>query len=199
MNDDPETVGTWREAVAIFHSAEALVAAADALQLNGVDRARLSVLAAGTAGQVEALEKAGFHSVRDLLSAPYAPRTAYMAPEDVAHARSALISALVFVGATAGAAVASAAAGPLVLPMVAAAAAAGAGGGGVGAFLVHRFGRAETWVEEGLAHGGLVLWVFLRDDEQKVIEILKKAGGTDVRAQDAPRPWLEPAEHQSAD
>lgn len=39
-------------------------------------------------------------------------------------------------------------------------------------------------------------WVFLRDDEQKVVEILSKAGGTNVRAQDAPTPWLEPAQKQ---
>jgi hypothetical protein len=197
MNDDRQTSQPWREVVAIFHSPEALVAAADALQSNGVDRARLSVLAAGTSEQVAALEKAGFHSVRDLLSDPYVPRTAYVQPEDVATARSALVSTLVYVGATAGAVAASAAAGPLIAPIVAAAAAAGAAGGGVGAFLVHRFGgRAETWVEQGLAHGGLVLWVLLRDDEQRVIELLKKAGGTNVRAQDAPKPWLEPA-HQT--
>jgi hypothetical protein len=196
MNDDRAASLTWREAVAIFHSPQALVAAVDALELNGVDHARLSVLAAGTSEQVAALEKAGFHSVHDLLSAHNVPRTAYIDPRDVAAARGALVSGLIFVGATAGI-VAASAASPLLAPIIAAAAAAGATGGGVGAFLLHRFGgRAETWVEEGLSHGGLVLWVFLRDDEQKVVEILSKAGGTNVRAQDAPTPWLEPAQKQ---
>ena len=198
MNDDRASSQEWREAVAIFHSPEALVAAADSLELNGVDRARLSILAAGTSGQVAALEKAGFHSVRDLLSAPDVPRMAYIEPEDVAAARGALVSGLIFVGATTGI-VAASAASTLLAPVVAAAAASGAAGGGLGAFLVHRFGgRPETWVEEGLAHGGLVLWVLLRGDEQKVIGILKKAGGTSVRAQDAPRPWLEPAHEKGS-
>ena len=198
MNDDREANPRWREAVAIFHSIEALVDAADALESNGVDRARLSVLAAGTAEQVEALEKAGFRSVRDLLSDPYVPRTAYIQPEDVSGARGAFVSSLVFLGATAGI-VAASAASPLLAPVIAAAAASGAGGGGVGEFLIHRFGgRAETWAKEGLDHGGLVLWVFLREDEQKVTGILKKAGGTDVRVQDAPKPSLEPAHRPGA-
>jgi len=192
MNDDPARGQAWREAVAIFPSAATLVEAADRLQSSGVDRARLSVLSAGTPEQVEKLEKAGFQNVRDLLADPYVQRTAYMEPNDVTGARGALVSTLVYVGAAVGIAAATAAS-PLLAPAVAAAAAAGAAGGGIGAFLIHRFGRAETWVEEGLAHGGLVLWVFLRDDEQKVIDILKQAGGTNVRAQDAPRPWLEPA------
>ena len=88
---------------------------------------------------------------------------------------------------------------PFSPPVIAAAAASGAAGGGVGEFLIHRFGgRAETWAKEGLDHGGLVLWVFLREDEQKVTGILKKAGGTDVRVQDAPKPWLEPAHRPGA-
>jgi len=198
MNDDRSAGREWREAVAVFPSVKALVDAADALQSDGVDRARLSVLAAGTHEQVEALEKAGFKSVRDLLSDPDVPRTAYIQPEDVTGARGAFVSGLVFLGATAGI-VAASAASPLLAPVIAAAAAAGGAGGSIGAFLIHRFGgRAETWAEEGLAHGGLVLWVFLRNDEEKVTGILEQAGGTNVRVQDAPKPWLEPAHPSGA-
>ena len=196
--NDREANSRWREVVAVFHSVKALVDAADALQSNGVDRARLSVLAAGTSEQVAALEKAGFRTVRDVLSAPDAPRTAYIEPEDVAAARDAFVSGLLLIGATAGI-VAASAASPLLAPVVAAAAAAGGAGGGIGAFLIHRFGgRAETWAREGLDHGGLVLWVFLRDDEQKVSRLLKENGGTDIRVQDAPKPWLEPAQGTGA-
>lgn len=187
MSDDPG-LGFPREALALFPSLDALVKAADMLQSHGVDRARLSILGVGTHEEAALLERQGFKNVRDLLNSPEAPRIAYIQPEDVTTARSALVSTLVYVGATLGAAVASAAAGPVLAPIVASAVASGAAGGGVGAFLLHRLaeGRPENYVKEGLAHGGLVLWVLLRNDEPKIVHLLRQAGGTEIRVQHVP-------------
>lgn len=129
-----------REVVAVFRSADAFTDAVDTLQSNSVDRARLSILATGTEEEGAKLRAAGFTTVRDLLDAPNVPRTSYTQPEDVATAKGAVISTLVYVGAALGIGLSAVAAGPVVAPVVASAVASGAAGGGIGAFLTHRFG-----------------------------------------------------------
>ena len=188
MVDIKANWSSHREAVALFRSADALIDAADTLQSHGVDRARLSILGVGTQKEAEALEHAGFRTVRDILSAPDIPRIAYVQPEDVTTARAAVVSTSIYVGATLGAAIASAVSAPVLAPIVAAAVASGAAAGGAGAFLVHRLGggRPETYVKESIAHGGLVLWVLLRNDEPEIMHILRKAGGKEIRVQQVP-------------
>ena len=173
---DTELAGAG-EVVAVFQSNDALVNAVDALELHGVDRARLTCLPAGSKEQDEALRAAGFKSVRDLLDAPGVPRTAFMDPGDIAAAKGAVISGLVFVAATLSVAVASAAIGPIIAPMVASAVAGGSAGGALGAFLDHRFGgHYARYVRESLEHGGLVLSCgYARaEGEQEIVNPMKR-------------------------
>lgn len=186
ISKDPSGTTANREIVAIFHSADAFAEAAGALQANGIDRARLSVLATGTEKQGVALRAAGFKSVRDVLDAPNVPRTSYTQPEDITTAKGTVVSTLIYVGATLGAGLAAAAAGPIIAGAIA----SGAVGGGIGAYLDHRFGgKHGRYLEQSLAHGGLVLWVHLNegDDEQRIIDLLTKNGGQDARSQEAPQ------------
>ncbi len=184
MSEDDQQSASGREVVAVFGSEQALSDAIDALQSNGIDRARISVLATGTPEAGAKLTAAGFHSVADVLDAERVPRTTYVQPEDVGAAKGLAISGLLYVGGVLGAGLA-AAAGPLLAPIVAAAAAGGAAGGSVGAFLTRRLGTERaTYIEQSLAHGGLVMWVALGivGDEERVIALLQQHGGREVHA-----------------
>ena len=187
--DVPDVISYGREVAAVFRSEDGLTSAVDDLQQNGVDRARLSVLATGTPEKGAKLRAAGFATVLDVLSAADVPRTSYTQPEDLGTAKGAIISGLVYLGATLGAGLAAAAAGPALAPIIAGAVASGAAGGGVGAFLSHRLGGIHArYIEESLAHGGLVLWVRVKsaEDELSVIDLLTAAAGEHVVAQNVP-------------
>jgi hypothetical protein len=70
------------------------------------------------------------------------------------------------VGATLGAGIAVATVGAIVAPMLVAAAASGAAGAGFGAILTKNIGARRTYyIEQSLAHGGLVLWVVANGHE----------------------------------
>lgn len=173
----------FREVVAVFGSERAFSDAMDDLQTHGVDRARISVLATGTPEAGRRLTEAGFRTVADVLDAHGVPRTVYEQPEDVGAAKGLVISGLVYVGGMLGAGLTVATGGAALAPIIAAAAASAAAGGGVGAFLTRRLGtRRSAYIEESLAHGGLVLWVAAKDatDEQQIETLLKNRGGTSV-------------------
>lgn len=187
---DATTPPPDREIVAIFPTADMFADAVYALQLHGVDRASLSVLATGSEEQGAALRKAGFESAYDLLDAPNVPRTFYTQPEDVATAKGAVVSTLIYVGAALGAGMVAATGALGIVPLMAGAIASGAAGGGIGAYLDHRFGgKHARYIKESLAHGGLVLWVHLgeADDEQAIIALLAANGSEAAHVQDVPR------------
>jgi hypothetical protein len=173
-----------REVVGVFSNVEDFGHAIDELQSSGIDRARLSILAGGSAVG-ENLAARGFRSVRNILDEPDLPRRALVAPEDIGAAQGALVSGLLYVGVGIGAAIA---AGAARVPLVALMSGGGAVGATIGGFLAHRLGEQRaTVIERRLAHGGLVLWVrvFTPQDEESVAEILKRRGGTEVHAHGA--------------
>jgi hypothetical protein len=66
VNSEIEGKADVREVAAVFPSEEAFSVAIDAIQSSGVNRARISVLAAGTPEVGERLTAAGFHKASDL-------------------------------------------------------------------------------------------------------------------------------------
>jgi hypothetical protein len=179
------SAGLHREVVAIFPTEKSFSDAIDVLQSSGVDRARISVLATGTPEAGSTLRAAGFSTVEDLLDAHGVPRSVYVQPEDVGSVKGMVVSGLVYVGATVGAGLAAVATGAVLLAMIAAAAASGAAGGSLGAFLTRRLGAERAgYIEQSLAHGGLILWVVVADseDEARIVALLKAGGGHDVHA-----------------
>ena len=169
-----------REAVGVFHDEKALEAATDELQECGFDRAEISLLASDSA----VAEKLGpaYRKVTELEDDRSTARVAYVSKEDYGAAEGGLISALVYVGALAGAGAVVASGGALGGVLLAAALTGGTGGAvgfGLARWLEHR--RAER-LDCQLEKGGLIVWVHVDGDarERRAIEILEKHGAEDV-------------------
>lgn len=180
----------YREAVAVFDTAESLELAIEALESNGFDRADISLLA--DAATVE--EKLGhrYKRVEELEEDPNVPRTAFVSTEAVGDAEGALVGALSYVGALAatGAVVAT---GGTLAAAITAAMMSGAAGGVAGTALasVVDYRHAE-YLQEQLAHGGLLLWVRTPDAEHeaRAIEILQAYSAHDVHVHTVPTPSM---------
>jgi hypothetical protein len=178
---------THREIVAMFPSLEALKDAERDLRSKGVDRTRLTMLGAGTDDEAAALRTAGFTSLHNLLEEADLPVEVFIRPEDAAVTRSMRISSSIYVADELGRKSARNTASAILNPIVAAAAAASSRGGSALEFLRYRLlDRPEPRAEASLAHGGLVLWVLLDNDELEVTPVLDKAGGEFLRIQDVP-------------
>jgi hypothetical protein len=182
----PQVVTPCRDAVGIFHDAEVLQAAIDALLSAGFDRADLSFLASERAVQ----EKLGHRYRRSSVAIddPAAPRVAYVSTEAIGDAEGVLIGGLLYVGAViaAGAVVAS---GGTLAATFAAAALAGGGGGMLGSVLAKRVGRHHAhYLQEQLERGGLLLWVGTSnpEDERKALEILGRHAADCVHLEASP-------------
>jgi hypothetical protein len=168
---------TYREAVAVFDSAETLEAAVFALETHGFDRAAFSLLASEEA----VTQKLGhrYQFVKEVEDDPAVPRDTFYSRISRLEATYlpapalAAIGGLMFTGATVALPAVIAAGGGLVL---------GAALGG----LIHRHYVAR--VKEQLERGGLVLWVGLREAalEEKALEILRAHGGHDVHVHELP-------------
>ncbi|NNM57153.1 hypothetical protein [Acidocella sp.] len=168
---------TYREAVAVFDSAETLDAAVFTLETHGFDRAAFSLLASEEAVE----QKLGhrYQLVKEVEDDPAAPRDTFYSRISRLEATYlpapalAAIGGLMFTGATVALPAVIAAGGGFVL---------GAALGG----LIHR--HYATRVKEQLERGGLVLWVSLREAalEEKALEILRAQGGHDVHVHEMP-------------
>jgi hypothetical protein len=169
-----------REVVGAFDTFQAFGKAIEALQSNGIDRARLTVLA-GSPELEKDLTARGFNCVREILDLPDLPRRALIEPSSVGIAQGALVSGLLYVGAGLGAALAS---GGALVPVVAAMAAGGAAGGTLGGFLAHNLGSQRAHeIEKHLEHGGFALWVRATSkDEDRIIDVMTQSGGKEVHA-----------------
>ena len=90
-----------REAVGVFHDAESLQAAIDALLSSGFDHADLSLLA----GHHAVEDKLGhaFRRVEELEDEARVPRIGYISTEALGDAEGSLIGGLMYVGAIAAA------------------------------------------------------------------------------------------------
>lgn len=175
-----------REAVGIFASADALEDAIVDLMSSGFDRAEISLLAAEPT--VEAKLGHKYRKATELEDDAATPRDSYVSTESIGDAKGALIGGLLYVGAlaAAGAVVAS---GGTLAAVITGAALGGGTGGVIGSVLAKLVGdRHAQYIEEQLAHGGLLLWVQTHDadDEVKAVEILKKHSGADVHVHTIP-------------
>ncbi len=191
---------TIREAVAVFHDEAAMDAAIDDLEEHGFDRAEISLMASEHAVETRLGER--YHRVEDAADDPSTPRTVVVTPEEVGAGEGALIGGLTYVGAIAvgGAVVAS---GGALLGAAIAAVAGGGIAGAVGTVLARWLGRRHAQeIEDHLKHGGLLLWVNLRDAEREATatRILARHTKDPVRVHDiaahdpqaAPPATLEP-------
>lgn len=178
------SAATVREVVGVFHDRDAFQNAIDDLLNVGFDRAELSLLASD-----EAIQKKLGHAyvrVQELEDDADVPRVAFV--DSLAEAKTGVIGGLAYVGAmaAAGAVVAS---GGALAAAIAAAAIAGGGGGLLGAWGTRHLGEARAHqLQRQLEHGGLLLWVHIRDGahEAHAIEILKARGADDVHGHDLP-------------
>jgi hypothetical protein len=183
----PKTGNTVREVVAVFHDAEKLEAAANALLKAGVPERRLSLL-----GDKETVAKRlghHFEPVEMMEDDPRIPQSAFVFKEDRQAAEAVAIGLPMYVGAMGGALMLVASGGALAAVLLAAAA-GGTVGAGLGAVIAEAIGKTHAdRMEENLRNGGILLWVFVEDaaEEQEAIEILEREGGTDVHAHDIAR------------
>ncbi|MCU4652968.1 hypothetical protein N8I71_09005 [Roseibacterium sp. SDUM158016] len=176
-----------REVVAVFHDAEKLEAAANALLKAGVPERRLSLL-----GDKETVAKRlghHFEPVELMEDDPRIPQSAFVFKEDRQAAEAVAIGLPMYVGAMGGALMLVASGGALAAVLLAAAA-GGTVGAGLGAVIAEAIGKTHAdRMEENLRNGGILLWVFVEDaaEEQEAIEILEREGGTDVHAHEIAR------------
>lgn len=198
MTETPQTF--MREVVAVFHDEASMDAAIDDLEEHGFDRAEISLMASEHA--VEQKLGARYHRIEDAADNPATPRVPLVAPEDIGAGKGALIGGLAYVGAMAatGAVVAS---GGALLAAAVAVVAGGLGGGAIGGLLARWLGHHHAReIEEHLKHGGLLLWVNLRDPEHEEAakQILARHTNEPVRVHEiaatdptaGPGPSLEP-------
>lgn len=175
-----------REAVGVFHDRESFHNAIEDLRSTGFDRSELSLLAGAEA--VESKLGHAYRKVQELEDDPRAPRVAYVGDDSFAVARTGVIGGLAYVGAMVGAGAMVASGGSLAAIIVTTAAAAG-GGGLIGGVLARHLGddHAKT-LQHQLDHGGLLLWVYVRDaaHEQSAVDILRKHGAEDVHVHELP-------------
>ncbi|MBK8907533.1 MAG: hypothetical protein IPM60_06435 [Rhodospirillales bacterium] len=175
-----------REAVGVFHDANALEAAIDELLDSGFERAEISLLASDKS--VEDKLGHAYRKVTELEDDTGAPRVAYVDRDSVVEGKTGVIGGLAYVGAlaAAGAVVAS---GGTLAAVLAAAVGAGGAGGLLGTFAARWIGRehAKT-MQSQLDKGGLLLWVHIRDEdhERRAVDILSRHSADDVHVHDLP-------------
>jgi hypothetical protein len=152
----------------------------------GFDRSELSLLA----GERAIEDKLGhaYRRVQELEDDPAVPRAAYFGNHSLAEARTGVIGGLAYIGAMVGAGAVVASGGTLAAA-IAAAAIAGGGSGLIGGLAAQFLGRERAKaLQSQLDHGGLLLWVHVRDQahEQRAIEILTRHGAEDVHVHELP-------------
>ncbi len=183
------TTATLREAVGIFHDSQALKSAADALMLNGFDRADLSILASESAVE-EKLHSA--YTAVDLEDDPQVPTVAYFSGDSLTELKAAIIGGPFFIGAASagGAIIANGGTlGNAIIGAVVAGGLAGALGAVVDWWLTRHH---NTYLNAQLRHGGLLLWVHTIDPahEERACRILRENSAADVHVHDLPkREW----------
>jgi hypothetical protein len=175
---------TVREAVGVFGDQNSYQNAIDELLLSGFSRPDLSFLAS----EHTVKKKLGheYEKVKDAEDDPKIPRKAYVAKESIGDAEGSLFGGLLYIGAMAATGIVVASGGTMAAALTAAVLAGGTGGV-IGGYLAHLVGKHHAdLLQEQLDHGGLLLWVNLRDKnhETRAIEILKKHSGKDVHVHD---------------
>ena len=185
-DDEGQRTYHVREAVALFPSEDQLETAILALEESGIDRARISVL-----GYLPSKDDAGTarNWMRHLVDVDAAPRGAPKGRSAMAEAETAVVALPGFGGAMFGLIAVMASGGALGLA-VASAILAGAVGSGAGYLLARSISEHHTEeVVTQLEAGGLVLWIALHDDDEKILNLLKKAGGQKAHVTERDAHW----------
>jgi hypothetical protein len=171
------------EAVAVFHDVADLDGAVEALQSAGFKRADISLLASEDA--VEKKLGHRYERVEELEDDPKAPRVAYRTRESVGETEDVIIGSMTYLPAVLAAGTVVASAG-VVAAAVTGTAIAGAL---IGTVLARWLDKSHAeHLQEQLEHGGLLLWVRTRDQqqEQTALKVLLEHSGTDVHVHRLP-------------
>lgn len=186
-DEDHVTVIRIPEAVGVFDKFEDLQQAVYDLHLVGFSRYDMSLL--GSQKALEAKLGRAFWRAEDLEDDPHAPRAHFVSEEAMGELEGAIAGGFFFLGSY----IAMAALLTPVSTLAASIAAIAIGGGPaavIGTLLARRAGRHhKDYYENQIRHGGILLWVRVKDDErkQKAVHILKGHSGRDVHVHD----WSE--------
>lgn len=202
MSEQATETNKVREVVAVFQDSARLEAAADDLEKAGFVQTNISIMAASKA----VAEKLGhrFEPIAEMEEDPKIPRRTFVGKSDRAVEESVAIGVPLYLGAMGGAVAVVASGGAAAMALLAAVA-AGAAGGGLGGVLARIIGKAEAHrLEENIREGGILLWVAVSDSaaERRAVEVLTKAGGSDVHVHEIEQTWEEPDipfDHWNAD
>jgi len=144
--------------VGVLRSERDFEAAVQELELAGIDRSRISLLAHEGVMErcLEAVNEDALGDRGDHIA------VADLSMEDDRQQTRVLFTSLAAAGgALAGAVVATVATGGAVIPALLAAGAAGGAGAGLTAFFASRAERSEhDWAEAEIAKGGILIWVY---------------------------------------
>lgn len=180
---------TVREAVAIFASEAALTNAIDQLEASGIDRAEISVLA-GDDGAVKKL-RARFDGAVELADDNTVKRAAPPDKDARTEIGAAAVGLPAYAGGIGGMFAVAAVGGGLAiaLPLVLAGGLAGGGLGAIAAYAIAKQHRDAVGTQ--MEKGGLLLWVRTAtpEREQKVLALLREAGGQNVHIHDIDLKW----------
>lgn len=176
----PVTVIDLPEAVGIFDRVEDLRAAFHDLRSVGFSRHDISLL-----GRREVLEEKlgrSYWQAEDLADNPKAPRAAFVSQDAIDALEGSLAGGFFYVGSMIALAAMLGPASTLAAS-IAAVAVGGVPSAVLGVLLARRVGKAhQEHYADQIAHGGLLMWVRLRDkaDERVAVEILKGHSGREV-------------------
>jgi hypothetical protein len=186
MAQGPEPRTMIREAVAVFGDPASLQAAVSDLQSGGFDRADISFVA--REGYLDGHLKKNYPDVRQAADDPDAPRAPVVDETDIRQQRTLETSLAATIAGFAAAGFTVMTGG--TLPLAIGLAAAAAGGIGAAGALVGRAAEKsqETFIEEQLRHGGVLLWVHTADleAERRALDILRRHGGDDAHIHELP-------------
>lgn len=179
------------EVVGLFAKPNDLQAAIDSLQMNGFDRAQVSVLGERT--------HVGDHqdyvpkdpSSRSIEDDANAPQEGVDEEDSDAEIKAAAVGIPIYVLGVGSLAAVIASGGTLALAM-GALVLGGAAGGGLGALVAHTVGEEHRkTVKEQIENGGLVLWVQprSRDQADKAQALLKEHHASNVHIHKINRQW----------
>jgi hypothetical protein len=193
MTDEPLDPGAVtfevREAVGVFHDAERLEDAIDALQRAGFDRAQLNLVASRAAAE----RKLGrpIDDLHELEDEPLIPFASGVDRHELAEGQAAVTAGLAGLGSLVAIGTMVATGGSLAL-VLGVGALAGGLGGGLGAPLARALGaRHAATIRAQLDRGGLLLWAMLRDpvQERRAVAILEAHGAEDVHVHTIEHHW----------
>jgi len=178
-----------REVLASFDEATKFEDAIEIVEKAGIDRLAISMIASHDAVK----EKLGhrYRSTGRLAANSAIPTEIFSERRDIAHDRALATGVPLYIGGIGAGLAIVASGGSLAFAAVTAAVGAAAGAG-IGTLLSSAIGKHHAhYLEQQLAMGRLLVCVEVKDNDEegRVINLLKKAGGQDVHARSITRFW----------